>query len=162
MYEVTVRVENDADASQTVTVDMIIGDLAEGSSFKDVQWASSNITVPAASSDGTPGSVEETVTLTPSDHNGPAQYGIAAESDGAKNAAAQPLEIVAREGGTEQREIEEPDPQEFSGNGKDVVTFTAQGGMTVLDTQHDGDSNFQVEILGSSGGLVGIPVRSSL
>jgi len=60
---------------------------------------------------------------------------------------------------TEQREIEEPDPQEFSGSGQDVVTFTAEGGMAVVDTQHDGDSNFQVEILDSGGGLVDIPVN---
>lgn len=61
--------------------------------------------------------------------------------------------------GSDQREIEEPDPQEFSGSGQDVVTFTAQGGMTVLDTQHNGDANFQVEVLDSSGGLVDIPVN---
>jgi hypothetical protein len=63
------------------------------------------------------------------------------------------------EDGSDQREIEEPDPQEFSGSGQDVVTFTAQGGMTVLDTQHNGDANFQVEVLDSGGGLVDIPVN---
>ena len=94
--DVTVRAENDADTSQSITVDLTIGDL--NSSFSN-QWASSSITVPAASSDGTPGSTETTITLAPADHNGPAEYGILAESPDAKNSPTHLLEIVAQKTG---------------------------------------------------------------
>lgn len=42
---------------------------------------------------------------------------------------------------------------EYSGSGNSVTDgFSTEGGLVVLDFQHDGDSNFQVQAVGSGGG----------
>lgn len=48
-------------------------------------------------------------------------------------------------------DVNEPDPQSFSGSGADVKEdVSIAGNLTVIDAEHDGDSNFQVSLADGS------------
>jgi len=47
----------------------------------------------------------------------------------------------------EPEEVDEPEPQSFSGDGATVEQdVSIEGGLTVVDADHDGESNFQVSL----------------
>lgn len=51
----------------------------------------------------------------------------------------------------QQESVEEPDPQTFSGSGATVEDgISIEGGLTVVDASHDGESNFQVSLVDGS------------
>lgn len=47
----------------------------------------------------------------------------------------------------ETQPVDEPDPLEFSGSGSDVVEIELEGGLTGVEAQHDGSSDFVVQLV---------------
>lgn len=53
---------------------------------------------------------------------------------------------------TEPAEAEEPEPQSFEGSGSSVESgINVEGGLVVVELTHDGDSNFQAQLINSDG-----------
>ncbi|MHC3438234.1 hypothetical protein ACYJ1Y_09040 [Natrialbaceae archaeon A-gly3] len=71
------------------------------------------------------------------------------EGNGDDNGEEEPEERTQEE--TEEEEVEEPDSYSFSGSGQAVESgIDIEGGLTIIEATHDGESNFQVSLVDGS------------